>query len=162
MSKPKAVIGIDPGSKGAIVLLSPSTHEVRFLDLGADHPAPVIKEFLDSSVKEFDCLSIAIENVKSLPMASKGTTFSFGYNLGYIQSQLDLLGLTIHRVNPKKWQAYIGIKPKSATIKKDVAAEAIKRYPFARELLYGSRGGLIDGRSDALMIAHYSILLNLV
>lgn len=37
--------------------------------------------------------------------------------------------------------------------KKTVAAKALQLYPDAE--LHGPKGGLLDGRADALMIAHF-------
>ena len=63
-------------------------------------------------------------------------------------------------VTPKTWQKACGIafKPKSAPAEKKrvVAAKAHQLYPSAA--LHGPRGGLLDGRSDALMIAHHMML----
>ena len=40
-------------------------------------------------------------------------------------------------------------------MKKQVAEIAQSLYPTAE--LHGKRGGLLDGRADALMIAHYGL-----
>ena len=58
---------------------------------------------------------------------------------------------------PKKkiWQKYIGVTAKGKDIKKQISEIALKLYPTAN--IYGKRGGLLDGRSDALMIAHYGV-----
>lgn len=60
----------------------------------------------------------------------------------------------LDRVTPKKWQKFIGVTAKGDAIKKNVAEIAARLYPNAQ--LHGPRGGLLDGRSDALMIAHYA------
>ena len=58
-------------------------------------------------------------------------------------------------VTPKVWQKYIGVTAKGKAIKKQVAKIAQYLYPQAE--LHGKRGGLLDGRSDALMIAYYGL-----
>ena len=54
------------------------------------------------------------------------------------------------------WQKSIGVKAKGKAIKKDVADICSRLYPLVD--IYGPRGGLQDGLSDALMIAHYNYL----
>jgi len=59
-------------------------------------------------------------------------------------------------VQPKKWQKTIGVTKKGKEIKKEVASICSRLYPDAE--IYGPKGGLLDGKSDALMIAHYAFL----
>ena len=56
---------------------------------------------------------------------------------------------------PKIWQKYVRVTVKGKAIKKEVAKIAQGLYPNAE--LHGKRGGLLDGRADALMIAHYGL-----
>jgi hypothetical protein len=95
-----------------------------------------------------------LEDVHSLPLVSAKSNFSFGYNLGVVTTIAIASNVMVDKVTPKKWQKFIGVTVKGDGIKKDVAAIATRLYPDAH--IYGPRGGLLDGRSDALMIAHYA------
>ena len=88
---------------------------------------------------------------------SAKSNFGFGKNLGIVTaiSQLATGGMIAKTVTPKVWQKYIGVTAKGKAIKKQVAQIASGLYPKAE--LHGKRGGLLDGRSDALMIAHYGL-----
>ncbi|GAA3953591.1 hypothetical protein GCM10022278_10530 [Allohahella marinimesophila] len=63
-------------------------------------------------------------------------------------------------VRPQDWQAMFGLatgeKDKSRK-KQQIADKALELYPAAN--LYGPKGGLKDGRSDALLIARYAALM---
>lgn len=154
MSVKKVFVGIDPGSKGAICFLDPTSMTPTFVDLSLPIPQIVtgIKSYIDSQPSG-TVYSAVIEQVASLPRVSAKSNFNFGYNVGGINWLLMSLGIPLDGVRPKKWQAFVGIKPNSTTIKKDVAAYVERQYPAAS--IYGPRGGLLDGRSDALAISHY-------
>lgn len=154
MAIKKIFVGVDPGSKGAIALLDPTTMQVAFIDLSLTMPQVMaeIRAYEDSQ-PEGTAYSAMIEDVASLPNVSAKSNFSFGYNLGSVTTLLMAMALPLDKVRPKAWQSYVGIKPKSPTIKKDVAEIVTRLYPTCD--IYGPRGGLIDGRSDALAIAHY-------
>ena len=101
--------------------------------------------------------TVWIEDVHSLFGMSAKSNFGFGRNLGLAIaiSQIATKGEVAKTVTPKIWQKYIGITAKGKDIKKQISEIAIKLYPTAN--IYGKRGGLLDGRSDALMIAHYGL-----
>jgi len=156
MTKPQAFIGIDPGAKGAVCLLVPVLDLVDFIDNSASNQD--IYSFLLQSRDGYNLRAIMIEKVHSLMGMSAKSNFSFGYNVGEINTLASLSGIMVDHVTPKQWQSKIGIAPKSKTIKKDVAEICDKLYPGSQTLIRGPRGGLMDGRSDALMIAHFNYL----
>ena len=73
-----------------------------------------------------------------------------------------VVGLAIGKwpdlIQPKRWQADLGIKfpPKSSTkIRKEIAKDkALELDPLLTVHIYGPRGGMIDGRVDAFLIAY--------
>ena len=108
---------------------------------------------------------IAIEDVHSLGGMSAKSNFQFGRNLGLIEAVTYLADgvYNIEYVQPKVWQKACGITFKYPLLA-DTATKAKWRknwtatvaqdlYPNAE--LHGPKGGLKDGRADALMIAHY-------
>lgn len=104
--------------------------------------------------------SIALERVRSLYGMSARSNFTFGYNLGMISTIVELAGFSVLNPLPRDWQAETGVvippKTKSKDRKRIIADRALELYPMAD--IYGPRGGLLDGRSDALMLAHYAYM----
>ena len=110
-------------------------------------------QWLKTAQARFNVPMIMIEAVHSLHMMSAKSNFTFGYNLGVITALCQASGTGTDTVTPKIWQKTIGVKPKSKSIKKDIAKICQTIYPSAG--IFGPKGGLDDGKSDSLMIAHY-------
>ncbi len=162
-------IGIDPGTQGAICLLDSSTSRTWF------HNTPKVKK-LRESVKEIRIWlehmqwpnAVTIEDVHSMHLMSAKSNFQFGRNLGLIEAVIYMQHwtCTITHVQPKKWQSTCEINfvypdgstplEKKRIRKMTTAHRVLELYPSAA--IYGPRGGLMDGRADALMIAHYTML----
>ena len=149
------IAGIDPGANGAIAVLdSENPDSVALLDL-KKHSIITIHEWL---VEELDYHPSIfwIEDVHSMHGMSAKSNFGFGKNIGMITAVAELFRNELsNTVTPKVWQKYIGVTAKGKAIKKQVAKIAQYLYPQAE--LHGKRGGLLDGRSDALMIAYYGL-----
>jgi len=143
------VIGIDPGQKGSTCYL-PERGDIEFRDHAKSSPEELLKFMVESNAD-----LIIIEDVHSLYGMSAKSNFSFGYNLGVITTIAELSGIPIEAVQPKQWQKSIGCtKPSGKKLKKEVSEITKQLYPSAD--IFGKRGGLLDGRSDSLMIAHYA------
>ena len=149
------VCGIDPGANGAIAILdSKNPDSVALLDLKKT-TINNIHNWLHSQLR-FRGSEIWVEDIHSMYGMSAKSNFSFGRNLGSILAITELLkGIPPKTVTPKVWQKYVGVTAKGKAIKKQVAKIAQYLYPEAE--LHGKRGGLLDGRSDALMIAYYGL-----
>ena len=147
------ICGIDPGSNGALCMLdSQDSAYIALLDLKTATVWDIYHE-LFTYQPDF----IWIEDVHSMFGMSAKSNFTFGRNLGSIHAiaEINCFGRTPNTVAPKVWQKSIGVTAKGKWIKKEVAQIATKLYPAAN--IHGKRGGLLDGRSDALMIAHYGL-----
>jgi Holliday junction resolvasome RuvABC endonuclease subunit len=142
------VAGIDPGNKGCICILNNA--DAVFADFHKNSLAELYSFILNNKVEQ-----IWIEDVHSLYGMSAKSNFNFGRNLGMVQALAEISVGSYSQVPPKVWQAAVGITAKGKAIKNQVAEIAINLYPSVD--LLGKRGGLIDGRSDALMIAHYGL-----
>ena len=139
-------IGIDPGAKGSMCLIS--NGKVVFKDFDLKDYSSTLKAFLDTDDTE---LIVAIEKVHAMPGQGVSSSFSFGQRLGELEGMLTALQIPYELVAPKDWQKACGIPAKSD--KKGIASVIQKLYPTAE--LYGNKGGLRDGRSDALGLAHF-------
>ena len=137
-------IGIDPGAKGSMCVIG--NGKVLFKDFDLKEYSSTLKPFLDT-----DELMVAIEKVHAMPGQGVSSSFSFGQRLGELEGMLTALQIPYELVAPKDWQKACGIPAKSD--KKGIASVIQKLYPTAE--LYGNKGGLRDGRSDALGLAHF-------
>ena len=154
-------VGIDPGSSGAIAVLdSLNPDSIALLDL-KKHSIFEISSWLTSRYKNIEyeeeaIVKIWVEDIHSMYGMSARSNFGFGRNLGIVLTISEMLtGVTPGMVAPKVWQKYIGVTAKGKAIKRQVANIAQYLYPQAE--LHGQKGGLLDGRSDALMIAYYGL-----
>ena len=147
------ISGIDPGANGAIAVLdSENPDSVSLLDLKT-----VSIDDATTWLHNKKVTNVWLEDVHSSYGMSAKSNFGFGRNFGIALAiaNLGTSGSDVQQVTPKVWQKYIGVTVKGKAIKQEVAAIATKLYPTAS--LHGKKGGLLDGRADALMIAHYGL-----
>jgi hypothetical protein len=147
------VCGIDPGASGALCVLdSENSAYAAFMDFKGNSIYDICKWLHLQGVS-----AVWVEDVKSMFGMSARSNFTFGRNLGFAISvgEIACKGTLTRAVMPKVWQKYIGVSVKGKAIKKQVAQIGKSMYPDA--ILHGPKGGLLDGRSDALMIARYGL-----
>lgn len=161
-------IGIDPGATGAICAVVPELSIVEFLP--TTMKAKDLLGSLAALNSAYPVRMIMIEDVHSMANMAAKANFSFGRNVERVNLIAELTGFSIDLVQPKAWQKIAGVKPlvkkkgalpikaavKSKYLKNAVATVAKRLYPDAE--IHGPKGGLLDGRSDALMICHYNYL----
>lgn len=94
-----------------------------------------------------------IEDVHAIFGSSAKSTFNFGFNVGILHGIIRTLNLPLDLVQPKAWQKHAGVMAKGKLIKNEVKDIGQRIYPGAQ--VFGPKGGLLDGRSDALLIASY-------
>jgi hypothetical protein len=101
---------------------------------------------------------IAIEDVHSLFGMSAKSNFQFGRQLGRLEVVCELLEAPIYRITPKVWQSDVGISfpkgTKPADKKQISFQKAVEIFPDQKAMFFGPKGGLLDGRVDALLIAY--------
>jgi hypothetical protein len=147
------ICGIDPGNKGAMCVLDlKDLAHPALIDIGK-HTIFELATWLHGHHIDI----VFLEDVHSLYGMSAKSNFSFGRNLGVVMTiaQIITQGKVTQYVTPKTWQKFIGVTAKGKAIKFDVAKLATVLYPNAD--FYGPQGGLLDGRPDALMIAHWGM-----
>lgn len=150
-------LGIDPGANGSACILDPSTRGVQFYKVPSNKYTA--RDFVDEvwSNNRYTNFIAAVEDVHSLHGMSAKSNFTFGFNLGMIHATLQAMGIPFQEVQPKVWQKACGLPTQKFledyALKQAVADVAEMLYPEAE--LHGPKGGLLDGRSDALMIAHW-------
>lgn len=153
-----SVIACDPGSSGSLCLLKVEPNErplIRFID--HKHSIRDLANWISIISDEHHIRMAMIEDVHSIHGTSAKSNFQFGKNLGIATALLSTCYFGLDTVSPKVWQKFAKVPPKlkGAALKKEIAAIAERLYPGCP--IRGPQGGLLDGRSDALMIAHYCL-----
>jgi len=155
-------LGIDVGKSGALAVIYDNGLEITAEAIDFNDPKLVYKlNNLASNV------TVAyIEKVSSMPNQGVASTFSFGTNYGWWHGVMDTLGIPYELVRPQEWMKSLSL-PKNAPTKdaaiktryrkeRKVAISNIARRLFPKVELVTQRGKILDGRSDALMIANYA------
>jgi len=162
----KIVIGVDPGLKGAIVMISPGEAMSVF-----DMPVLTVKGKKKKSKKHvYDIdeiirilkptknknVMVFLEKAQILP---KG--FTIKSNLGLARCEaifetvLHFLGVEYQFVNPRVWQHFYDISGKKGNTKEQSVKKAKELCP--QILLETKRGRVLDGRADAVLVANYGL-----
>lgn len=156
-SKPKAWVGIDPGASGAMCIITGSKVEdvLEFSNAGLHG----YREQILKWNQEYDIQTAGLEKVHAMPGQGVSSMFSFGQRYGELIGLAIALQLPITLVTPKEWQSHLKLKQGSkiskAERKKEIASKVALLYPEAYPLITGTRGGIKDGASDAIGIAHF-------
>jgi hypothetical protein len=109
---------------------------------------------------------VTLEEVNGMPARGPGgvkikigATSAFGFGFGYGLWVMALCCLRIrHRlVRPGVWKRQL--LPKGEKGDAVEMRAAARLYPSAADLLRGPRGGIVTGRVDGLLLAHYGVVL---
>ncbi len=160
MNKPRAYVGIDPGAKGSFCCIVPDDKLVGFFPTNGKPQE--IHAWLMKIHNRTNLQIIMIEDVHAIFGTSAKSNFSFGFNTGGVNWISAVIGCGVDHVAPKKWQSSFGLKTPKALkgtarkrhIKQAIGDIAERLYPQAN--VRGPKGGLLDGKSDSLLIAHYA------
>ncbi len=161
-------VGVDPGKIGAVARMRDGIIErledvptvkvgkkgnkreidVRALSLLVCWP--MLSEFKPASE-----LFVTIEKQQAYPKQGAVSNFSTGRAFGQLEGVVAALGIPHLIVPPKTWQKMMtagipGDDPKGRSV-----IAATRLFPSMADQLRGPRGGIKDGRSDALLIAEY-------
>ncbi|EOG8085276.1 crossover junction endodeoxyribonuclease RuvC [Citrobacter koseri] len=149
-----AVLGIDPGCSGALVLI---TEQGSYID----HLAmPTIKVGTKSRVngaavaawiRQYGISHAYLEQVGAMPGQGTASMFTFGHAAGVAEGIIQGLNIPYTLVNPQAWKKSAGLIGSD----KDAArSRAIQLYPGLRALDAKAKGQAI---ADALLIARHGI-----
>lgn len=141
-------IGIDPGASGSMCIITETS--IEFYDFKKGGIPNYVKAL--QALDKNDTGFIYLEKVHSMTAQGVKSVFSFGQRFGELQGMLLTLGLDFNLVPPRTWQKQIGVEAKSG---KEGIRKTVESYLNDTTVLYGPKGGLLDGRCDALGIALY-------
>ena len=166
LNRPCLVVGIDPGNTGAIAFLGKDGSvkcvndmpSIKVSKTGAcrpDHHA-LIEMFREiKELETIDC--VYIEEPQKVP-SMMGSNSQANYLAGYYKCLFILIfhSLSIKHewIQPKEWQKYWKIKKSKRADTKMLSERAVSAM-FPNIDVRGPRGGLKDGRCDALLIAEF-------
>jgi hypothetical protein len=151
-------IGIDPGLHGALAWMDGERRQIEVRDC----PLTAGEYDFFGMWKAFEtaCASgpaiVVMEKVHSMPSDGKASAFSFGVGYGAWLAICGMFRIPPNLVAPQTWKRVM-----LAGIANDKRAEAMalkqrfQGHPICAQL-HGPRGGLRDGRVDALFLAEYA------
>lgn len=156
-------VGIDPGMSGGIGALNekgeflwvvdmPITHEGRTGEFDLDELVSIVCEVARSPDPH-----VRMEWPTTRPDEAAESSKRFGVGLGLLEGMFAFAGCPAVRVAPNKWKGRLGLKGKEF----DQFGARKQAVEFAENVLIGLhpnavrgvRGGLLDGRAEALLIA---------
>lgn len=143
------IIGIDPGQKGAIALLTPSNQIAAMRDMPTlDNriSAPLLADILTPLQPHVDiCI---IEDVHAMPKQGVTSSFNFGRGLGVLEGVALGAGIPVRYVTPAKWKKALGL-----TADKDASRRrACELWPGQSAMFARVKD---DGRAEAALIAYW-------
>lgn len=150
-------IGIDPGQKGALVLLDTDRSLVRAFDIPitAEKHKTVTKNVVDAVAFNrilVECAAteagVFFEDVFSMPSDGHVGAFSFGMNKGALVALLSGHGCSISFVAPSKWKSDLGCTAN----KKQTKGVCQRLFPLADKELSN------EGKREAALIALWGLL----
>lgn len=146
------VLGIDPGSKGAVAILSSTGELLEVFDMPVTEEASGRKAtnapLLASIIANANCERIFCEFVAARPTDAKVAAFAFGRARGVIEGIAGAYDLPLVFLVPQTWKRFANVPP--GKDHKDVArTRAIARWPKHAELF--ARKADVD-RAEAAFI----------
>lgn len=155
----KTIIGIDPGAKGAVAILTEGiqTEDIQIIDCPPTiaEMASIIKPYARLLYHGMDSKAI-IEKVNPFYKSSAKSAFTFGGNFFAWQAILACFLIPYDFVTPRKWQKVMFDSAKKLDDTKQQSFErATRLFPNLGIELRTPRGRILDGRCDALLIADF-------
>lgn len=155
------VAGVDPGIHGAIAFIDTDAGTIEVTDM------PYF-EFTTNKKdrKRIDSYAIVntfkttvpdhvyMEEVWSSPQMGVVSAFSFGQGRGLFEGIMAGLELPLTMTKPTEWKKAMRVP----TDKRAATQRASQLLPAAATAFRGPRGGLLDGRAEASILALYGCL----
>lgn len=152
--KTKTFIGIDPGKKGAIVILN--GEDFHYFKMPLDKNNDVDFHRVLEILNWHDDAFVTLERAVAFGMGVT-SAFNYGRDFKTIQIVIDFMDMKSILVMPKQWTDVMlkGIK-RTEDKKLNNSKAAKKLFPkIFKQLPRNRNGKLLDGVVDALLIAEY-------
>lgn len=154
------IAGLDPGNEGALAFLDPERALMRIVDIETfEFRTTKNNKKIDPFhiARELSAQEVAhayIEDVTSSPQMGVVGAFSFGEGKGILIGSTAALGIPTTMVRPQQWKSAMRV----AADKRMATARASQLLPALAPLFKGPRGGTLDGRAEAALIALYGAM----
>lgn len=162
MAMNKISIGIDPGAKGGIAMISPYTIMAFAMpmagkDVDAGKLAAILRgwtqQSLYASQRENLLAMVYLEKVHAMPGQGVSSMFKFGESFGIIKGVLGTLAIPYELVTPQAWKKRV---LEGTDKSKEAAIDYCRRkYPQVSLLATERSRKPHSGMADALCIATY-------
>lgn len=147
-----AVIGIDPGSKGALALLDATGDLLQVIDMpyiDKAVSAPLLADVIRAWI--YDTPAVAwVEQSQAMPRQGVTSTFTYGAGYGVILGVLGACAVPTHHVRPAAWKKSLGLTSDKDTSRR----RAIELWPAHSDRFVLAKH---DGRAEAALIARYGL-----
>ena len=149
------IVGIDPGLKGGIAVLSISgSYNLYKMPIKNDH---VDSKQLAKFIKIIDPISVWIESLLVLPCNAKQSISTMGVNWGRVVGCIEALGIPLNQVDPVSWQRGLFVpKGSSKNVKERILIRAKQLFP-GQDFCEADSNKFNDGCVDALLIAKFGM-----
>ena len=160
------ICGIDPGFRGAFCVMNIQGTHLQFWDMpmttpagGKDKQREIDLVGLDAIFTHLRLLPaclVGIEWPTTRPGEGAERSERFGRGKGYLEAFAYLKGLVYRKIAPNLWKPRLGLPGKTNVEANRMAFNLFQHfYPDATKSILGPRGGILDGRCEAALIAHY-------
>jgi crossover junction endodeoxyribonuclease RuvC len=154
------VVGVDPGLSGAFAFLNIEECTIRLVDMPTFEfetnkrrvkidPYTIVNE-----LRAQELLHVYLEEVYASPQMGVVSAFSFGEGKGMIEGIVAGLGVPLTQVKPARWKKDMRVPAD----KRAACMRASQLIPGAASHFKGPRGGILDGRAEAAILALYGAL----
>lgn len=156
------IVGIDPGSEGGACAVEVNEHGVTLIDaIGFD--AAKSSEIL-RFLRDFKGCNVYLEKVGSTPGDGVKSLFSFGRNVGRIETLIEIAGNPMFEVTPVLWSLYYRGRFGHASSDNKARNIMFARHLLGPELERLHKSELVSprctsyhtGAVDAFLIAHFA------
>lgn len=155
--------GVDPGFSGAIAVMNATGTSLHVFDMPVTYAKEDRKREIDLDglrdifkyLKQLPDCGVGIEWPTTRPGEGAERCERFGRGKGYLEAFAFLSCLDYWKIAPNRWCGRLNLPGKDhegAIVERAGLFEQL--YPAWAGLIRGPRGGVLDGRLDALLIAH--------
>ena len=149
------IVGIDPGSKGAIAFLTDagallSVHDMPALqiDVAGKRRTRLAVADLALLFAERECTAAYVEKVGAMPGQGVSSCFSFGYAAGVVEGVLAMRGVPLTFITPQVWKKAMQVR----SDKDGCRQRAMQLFPSHAGAFSRVKD---DGRAEAALIAFH-------
>lgn len=150
-----AIVGIDPGKTGAMVVLYPdgraTAYRVPLIKLkGKEQPAwTTWFDLWATTLRAFEPDLVVLESVAARPGQGVTSMFNFGQTLGFVRAIACSANCRVELVTPSVWKAKLGLLNSDKNASREKARQLVPS--LSRELTRVKD----DGVADAALLAYY-------